>query len=215
MATVTGMTAEKINEIVDASIVSAAIDPATGVLTFETRGGQTITAGNVDLASKAIDKAYPIGSIFMTTIATSPADQLGVGTWTRWGQGRVPVSLDEFQTEFDTVEETGGEKTHAISTGELPAHSHSMSHTHSGSTASDGGHIHSQDSTYSTSDGTSWTTYRTGSSSGAVDTPSTGAHSHTFTTGGPSTGSTGSAGSGNPANNLQPYITCYMWKRTA
>ena len=34
-------------------------------------------------------------------------------------------------------------------------------------------------------------------------------------TGTAQTQNTGSAGSGDPHNNLQPYITAYMWKRTA
>ena len=39
-------------------------------------------------------------------------------------------------------------------------------------------------------------------------TASAGAHEHTIS------GSTATVGSGNAHSNLQPYITCYMWKRT-
>jgi microcystin-dependent protein len=40
--------------------------------------------------------------------------------------GRVPVGLDAGQTEFDTMGETGGAKTHTLSTSEIPSHSHTV-----------------------------------------------------------------------------------------
>lgn len=39
-------------------------------------------------------------------------------------KGRVPVGLDAGQTEFDTMGETGGAKTHTLTEAQIPAHSH-------------------------------------------------------------------------------------------
>lgn len=39
-------------------------------------------------------------------------------------QGKVVVGRDAAQTEFDTLGETGGAKTHTLSTSEIPAHNH-------------------------------------------------------------------------------------------
>lgn len=39
-------------------------------------------------------------------------------------KGRVPVGRDSGQTEFDQMGETGGAKTHTLSTAELPSHTH-------------------------------------------------------------------------------------------
>lgn len=39
-------------------------------------------------------------------------------------KGRVPVGLDTSDTSFDTLGETGGEKTHQLTTNELPSHRH-------------------------------------------------------------------------------------------
>ena len=68
--------------------------------------------------------AWPIGSVFLTVSATAPATLLGGGTWVAFGTGRVLVGIDAAQTEFDTVEETGGAKTHTLQTTEIPAHTH-------------------------------------------------------------------------------------------
>lgn len=42
-------------------------------------------------------------------------------------QGRVPVGRDAGQTEFDTIGETGGAKTHTLSISEMPSHRHTAS----------------------------------------------------------------------------------------
>ena len=70
--------------------------------------------------------AWPIGSIFITVSATAPATLLGGGTWVAFGTGRVLVGIDAAQTEFDTIEETGGAKTHTLQLTEIPSHSHIM-----------------------------------------------------------------------------------------
>lgn len=41
-------------------------------------------------------------------------------------KGRVLTGLDENDTAFDTLGETGGEKTHALSVNEMPSHGHSV-----------------------------------------------------------------------------------------
>lgn len=39
-------------------------------------------------------------------------------------KGKVPVGYDSSQTEFDTVGESGGAKTHTLTTAQIPAHTH-------------------------------------------------------------------------------------------
>ncbi len=233
MATVTGMTAEKINAIVDDAVISASVDEATGVLTLQTRGGQTLTAGNIGSTDVAVERAYPVGSIFMSTIATNPAEQLGIGTWQAWGTGRVPVGVDPAQTEFADTELTGGEKTHLLTSGEMPGHTHTgpnhdhdMSHDHGAATTSSAGD-HEHDAYGNTTGGQDVGTYARGAITGRAKDggaliDAAGAHTHTFDvpywggrTGGGGTGTTGASGGNGAHNNLQPYITCYMWKRTA
>lgn len=69
-------------------------------------------------------EAFPVGSIFVSVVSTNPGTLLGYGTWSAFGAGRTLVGIDAGQTEFDTVKETGGAKTHTLTTTEIPAHSH-------------------------------------------------------------------------------------------
>lgn len=56
-------------------------------------------------------EAWPVGALFIAVVATNPATLLGYGTWSAFGAGRVLIGLDSGDTDFDTIEETGGAKT--------------------------------------------------------------------------------------------------------
>ena len=125
---------------------------------------------------------YPVGSIYMSaTISTVEEVQTTFGgTWEAWGSGRVPVGVDPEDADFDTVEETGGEKTHTLTVDEMPSHRHKIGQTYSG-----------------------YRLYQDGSAPNGVYTG--------YATSEP----TDYVGGGEAHNNLQPYITCYMFKRIA
>jgi len=74
-----------------------------------------------------LSDVYPVGSIYTSVVSTNPATLFGMGTWSAIGAGRVLVGIDSGDTDFDTVEETGGAKTVA-SAGSIGDHA---SHTHS------------------------------------------------------------------------------------
>lgn len=71
-------------------------------------------------------QAFPVGAVYTSVVSTNPATTLGYGTWTAFASGRTLVGVDTGQTEFDTVEETGGAKTHTLTTAEIPAHTHTI-----------------------------------------------------------------------------------------
>ena len=143
--------------------------------------------------------AYPVGAIYTSIVSTNPATTLGIGTWTAFGAGRVLVGLNASDSDFDTVEETGGAKTHELTTAELPAHSHTTF----------------SDSTVSAS---STTSNITSSSSVAKSTGQSSAYEGYITRAGTSAATLGKSsdtGSGTAHTNVQPYIVVYFWKRTA
>ena len=54
---------------------------------------------------------WPIGSVFISVVSTNPTQLLGFGSWLAFGAGRVLVSRNASDPDFDTAEETGGNKT--------------------------------------------------------------------------------------------------------
>ena len=131
-----------------------------------------------------------------------------------WGAGKVPVGVNTSDTDFATVEQTGGEKTHKLTVDELAEHEHSGTssstsiigftkpNTGSATTKDYGGTI-THTVKIETTDNTSEKTYYTnGKVPAGVVTEVTQEYAV-------------KAGGGMSHNNLQPYITCYMWKRTA
>jgi microcystin-dependent protein len=82
----------------------------------------------------------PLGWIFCDGQSTSPYPELAavVGANVPNLKGRVPVGLDSAQSEFDALGETGGAKTHTLTTSEMPAHSHELrSNSHTGGAIED------------------------------------------------------------------------------
>jgi len=69
-------------------------------------------------------EAFPVGSIFASTLSTNPATTLGYGTWAAFGAGKVLVGYLNGDSDFGTGGATGGAKTHTLSTAEMPAHTH-------------------------------------------------------------------------------------------
>lgn len=81
-----------------------------------------------------ISGAWPIGSIFISAVPTNPAALLGFGTWTAFGAGRMLVGQNSADTDFLTAEQTGGAKTVALTTAQLPAHNHKIRRERSATT---------------------------------------------------------------------------------
>jgi hypothetical protein len=151
-------------------------------------------------ATAVLHLLHPVGSVYINaTDSTNPGTLLGFGTWAAFGAGRVPVGFDSTDTLFDTAEETGGSKDAIV-----------VSHTHTGTTSTAGAHKHTMDRHSEVSNiqkGTVGDNGTFASSRFDAGMSTEGAHNHTFTT-----DSTGSSGTN---ANLQPYITVFMWKRTA
>lgn len=176
-----------VNSKADTSSPTLTGTPLAPTATSGTSSTQIATTAFVATAIAAL---YPVGSIYTNaSVSTNPGTLLGFGTWTAFGAGRVMVGFDSGNTLFDTAEETGGS-----------ADAITVSHTHS---VTDPGHVHSI--------GVKMDAAGAGAGGYVNYNANTTFNSNSATTG-ISIASTGSSGTN---ANYQPYITVYMWKRTA
>ena len=215
----------------------------TGQSTTDTMSQKAITdaLNNVSAgldASEIINLIYPIGSIYISTVNTNPGTLFGIGTWERYGNGKALVGVDESDSNFNSVEKSGGSSNITLTTDQIPSHTHtfkgksvrtgnqSASHNHGFSTGQ--AEAISGLNYYSAAGGGVWYTSVVGGSGGTSGPISGnqipgGNHRHSGTTGNQSashthtvtaSGTNSSTGGGKSHSNLQPYITCYIWKRT-
>lgn len=200
-------------------------------------------------------RKHPVGTIIMSTSDANPSTYMGFGTWAAWGSGRVPVGVNTGDTDFATVEKTGGAKTHTHTQGatgaasgntsaasgstgaasgntgsttltqaQIPSHTHSHREwVFNGAAVSSGYHYGLNlamntgtwiDKEYAGDGELGFGNYHTGGGEGHTHT--LGSHTHTLNS---HTHTLNSHTHTNPttaaASDVQPYITCYMWKRTA
>jgi hypothetical protein len=165
--------------------------PTAPTATF---GNSHTSIATTAFVQAALAAMYPIGSIYTNaSVATNPATLLGFGTWTAFAAGRVMVGFDSGNALFDTAEETGGSANAVV-----------VSHTHT-ATVTDPGHFHSE---------TAYNQPGIGNNGGGgarvnVIASNTGTKTTGITVANSTEGVTGANA------NYQPYITVYMWKRTA
>ncbi len=123
------MTAERLNKLQDNVETAIAIGGVSG---------DTLPVGSViPWSSNNIPSNYLLcdGSavsrteyaLLFSVIGTTYGNGNGSTTFNLPNlKGRVPVGKDAVQTEFDVLGETGGEKTHILTTSEMPSHNHVM-----------------------------------------------------------------------------------------
>lgn len=165
----------------------------------QSSGDSSTKLATTAFVAAALGALYPVGSIYTNAaVSTNPATLLGFGTWTAFGAGKVLVGVDSSDATFSTLGATGGSKDAIV-----------VSHNHSAtSSVSDPGHSH--DITMSASQNTSSQT-----PSKLSTTPNQTGSTQSATTGISVSTSISSTGSSATNANLQPYITVYMWRRTA
>jgi hypothetical protein len=190
---VTGNVTGNINGVVTATAGSTAVTASFG--------DNDTSIATTAFVQAALQALHPVGSIYINaTNATNPNTLFGFGTWVAFGAGRVPVGFNASNPLFDTAEETGGS-----------ADAVTVSHTHTATTTiTDPGHNHlaaNGQAAIVTAGGISFLFAGSGSQ---------GYHSLAPATTGITAATTvASAGSSGTNANYQPYITVYMWKRTA
>ena len=156
-----------------------------GTIDDSTINGGAIESGTD--VTEVLKKVYPVGSIYTNaTVATNPATLLGFGTWSAFGAGKVMVGLDSTDTDFDTAEETGGAKEVTLTAAE----SGLPAHKHASS-------------------------YRVSATSFGDFATAIASNTGTPTTIDSFNSNVAAASASEAHNNLQPYITVYLWKRTA
>lgn len=164
----------------------------------ETADGIKLDVPSKDIALEAVQinmttlskLIYPVGSIYMSANSTNPKNLFG-GTWVAWGTGRVPIGVNASDSDFSYVEKTGGSKTI------------NLSHKHLETVGADNGSMYLEGGSNGGRHG-----------SGIAASISRMTWKGTVGTGSARLNYTDSAGN-TKQSVVQPYITCYMWKRTA
>lgn len=159
--------------------------PATNQLFFQTIGSNFV-----------LDNVYPVGSIYMNVNSTNPGTLFG-GTWEQI-QGKFLLGMSSSYPAGSQ----GGEATHTLTTSEIPSHAHGIIE------ASNASFVYP-------SSRTSSATSSTGQYSLLLNDTGNGYVRENLAGVGRIIASDNIENRGQSHNNMPPYLSVYIWKRTA
>ena len=187
-----------------------------------------------NLKNDVISQIYPIGSIYISTSISTVSElekTLGVGTWESYATGRTLIGAGSNGMTSYSANTTGGKETTSVTltTANLPSHAH----TYDKSSSTTGSHIltiaempshnHVVQFAFAGNSGAGSVItvpgYPSTNKSGQYEvgsvsnTGGNSGHTHSISLSSASTGTVGSSKAIN-INNVQPYVTVYMYKRT-
>lgn len=155
-----------------------------------------IATAVADAVAQSKEEQNPVGSLYYNADnGTNPATLLGFGTWELYGSGRVLVGLDSTDTDFDTAGETGGAKTADVNHKHNTAFGWDGNNFYAAATSSGGNPLYSSQVI---------TVNRSTFGQGSLPSAAARLAYTDFMR----------EGVTNPSV-VQPYITVYIWKRTA
>ncbi len=136
------------------------------------------------------DEIYPIGQLYFSMSSANPSTYLGGGTWTQVAKGQTIVNINPDDSDFNTAGKTGGDKEQTLI---------AMFGAFNSTTTA---------IAYCTTSRWNNVTYRYGGTCNGVtnNVPHNGINHNTLVV--------RSTGERNTPT-VQPYITTYIWKRTA
>ena len=157
-----------------------------------------------------INIIYPVGAVYISTIDTSPSILFTGTTWEAIGQGRTLIGAGT-GTDSNGITQTfnagdiGGEYRHVLTVNEMPSHNHNIVKPIAMPIGAND-ILTINDSNFDALLGTdNFKRHESyGDAYNGVEVPNYGY-----------TESIGYAGGGAAHNNMQPYLSVYMWKRTA
>lgn len=149
----------------------------------------TLAVGGMTL----LDYAHPVGSVYISTAATDPANLFGGGTWERIKDVFLLAAGDTYAAGA-----SGGEAAHTLTANEMPSHTHNPANQ-----AGYYGFITNSQKAFTVGD------MGVQSGSGRYYPYASAAFDISRNT------ATGATGGGKAHNNMPPYLTVYAWRRTA
>lgn len=200
----------------------------TELLKVKSTGEVIVSKGRVSDKSGLLS---PLGSVTMFAASTAPAGWLLcdgsdisrttyadlfaiIGETYGAGDGSTTFTLPDMRgkgvkgyksdnSKFDTLAKTGGEEEHTLTEAEMPAHSHTVNPPNT-STNTTGNHAHNTSASTDDTGDNGGSIMMDNNTNGSINTGYAGNHSHTVDI---AEFNSGSIGSGNAHNILDPYIT--------